>query len=80
MAIPLLNNSGSPPLFDKNQSPAIENKKAPIINHVSFDGFGISMFRIIMTIIPIPAVPDLNKKSDVINAIIASAAEISNSQ
>ena len=78
-AIPLLNIIGSPSILDKNQSPAIENKKAPKINQVSFEGFTFLKLRIIKMIIPIPAVPDLNIKLEVIKAIIADKTENINS-
>jgi len=74
-AIPLLNIVLSPFILDINQSPAIENKKAPIMNHVALEGFTFLKLRIRMIKIPIPAVPDLKIKFEVSNANMADITD-----
>ena len=62
-------------MLDINQSPAIENKKAPMMSHVSLEGFSFLKLRIRMIKIPIPADPDLKIKFEVINANIADTTD-----
>lgn len=59
MAMPLTNIEVSPSLLDKNQSPVIENKNAPIINQISFGGLADLMFKISNIRMPKAALPDL---------------------